>query len=524
MNLLDKIISYVSPGWGYRRMSWRMGMRQAYEAGKISNTSADWIPYNAKSEHLNETERDFIRARARDRERNSDFMQAMIKAFERNVIGGGFRVQSQTKKENLGDQMEKIFDEWAQTRNCEVTGQMSFREGCKMIVRRRIVDGGILIVKTYNGNKKYPFQMQVREVDDLDTAVLTGKNGNMVINGVEVNKYQKPIAYHLKIYSPDGWDTGKTERIPAQRVIFLFEKKMPSQIREISETTTMISRTNDIDDYIHTLAMKEKIQAAFTVFIKRQLPTVIGGMGRNIAPKERGKYPIKKIEPGMIFELNPGDDATSIIPNGQAQNAKEYIATIQRMGASALGVGYENASRDMSNVNYSSARQNLLEDQKNFTDWQMWLTEHFLKEIYTEVIISAVLAGTLNIKDFWEKKSEYLAHRWIAPGWSWIDPQKEVNANKTAIETGQDSVINICAKSGLDYKEVLEDQAKVLAYKKELEEKYNIKFGSESTVKTSTQSNELEQQQTDEEEEENAGENKSDDPQDEADQGNNSDK
>lgn len=516
MNILDKVINYISPSWAYKRMHWRMGIRQAYDAGKVFNTSASWVPYNAKAEQLNEAERDFIRARARDRERNSDFMQSLIKAYERNVVGSGFRVQSQIEDEKLGNEMEKIFSEWAKPRNCEVTGQLSFREICKMIIRRRIIDGGILIVKTYNGNKKYPFQIQFREVDDLDTAVLTGSNGNMVINGVEINRYQKPVAYHLKVYSPDGWDTGKTERIPAQRVLFLFDKKMPSQIREISETTSMLTRTNDIDDYIHTLSLKEKIQAAFTVFIKRQLPTMIGGLGRNIPAQKREKYPITEIKPGMIFELQPGDDATSIVPNGQAQNAKEYISAIQRMGASALGIGYENASRDMSNVNYSSARQNLLEDQKNFTDWQMWLIEHFLMEIYTEVIISAILAGTLNVKNFWGKKKDYLAHRWIAPGWSWIDPQKEVNANKIAMETGQDSVINICAKAGLDYKEVLEDQAKVLAYKKALEEKYGINFSSGSAIST------VPKQQTNEEEE-NAAESKSNRAESTTNQGNNTD-
>ena len=147
---------------------------------------------------------------------------------------------------------------------------------------------------------------------------------------------------------------------------------------------------------------------------------------------------------------------------------------MHRIGASAIGLSYETATRDMSNVNYSSARQNLLEDQKTFEDWQSWLNVHFLHEIYTEVIISAQLAGTINIKDFWENKELYLKHRWISPGWSWIDPQKEVNANKTAIETGQDNLINICAKSGLDYREVLEGQAKVAALKKQLEEKYNI--------------------------------------------------
>lgn len=114
------------------------------------------------------------------------------------------------------------------------------------------------------------------------------------------------------------------------------------------------------------------------------------------------------------------------------------------------------------------------------------------------------------------KEKDYLAHRWIAPGWSWINPQKEVNANKIAMETGQDSVINICAKAGLDYKEVLEDQAKVLAYKKALEEKYGINFSSGSAISTAPK------QQTNEEEE-NAAESKSNSAESTTNQGNNTD-
>lgn len=472
MNVLDKVIGYISPRLAYKRMAWRQGIR-SYEAGNITNSNQFWVPYNAKAEQTNETQRDFIRARARDRERNSDFIQALIKSFERNVVGSGFRVQSQCRDEELQTKLEEIFANWSMPRNCDVTGQMSFTEICKMIIRRRLVDGGILIVKTYNGNKKYPFQLQLREVDDLDDTVLTGKNGNLVINGVELNAYQKPVAYHLKVYAPDGYYTGKTERIDAQRVIPLWVKTMPSQVREMSELSAILSRVNDIDDYIYTVSLKEKILAALTVFIKRTLPA-IANIGRNNTSSKREPYKETQIKSGMIMELQPGDDISSVIPNGQAQNAKEFISTMHRIGASAIGLSYETATRDMSNVNYSSARQNLLEDQKTFEDWQSWLNVHFLHEIYTEVIISAQLAGTINIKDFWENKELYLKHRWISPGWSWIDPQKEVNANKTAIETGQDNLINICAKSGLDYREVLEGQAKVAALKKQLEEKYNI--------------------------------------------------
>jgi capsid protein len=92
--------------------------------------------------------------------------------------------------------------------------------------------------------------------------------------------------------------------------------------------------------------------------------------------------------------------------------------------------------------------------------WQRFLIEHFCRETYTEFIISAVLSGQLNIKDFWKDKRRYLKHEWIAPGWSWIDPVKEVNANKIALQTGQDTLSRICAERGLDWKEVMQQMAR----------------------------------------------------------------
>ena len=47
---------------------------------------------------------------------------------------------------------------------------------------------------------------------------------------------------------------------------------------------------------------------------------------------------------------------------------------------------------------------------------------------------------------------------WLAPGWSWIDPVKEVNANKEAIKAGLTTLEDVCSASGKDWEEVLEQR------------------------------------------------------------------
>lgn len=143
----------------------------------------------------------------------------------------------------------------------------------------------------------------------------------------------------------------------------------------------------------------------------------------------------------MINELQPGDDISVVNPSGQASNAKDFISTQQRLIGSGQGLSYEAVSRDMSQVNYSSARQGLLEDIRTYKMMQKYLIEHLCKIVYREFVTAAVLSGKLNIPDFFSNKERYLRHSWITPGWDWIDPLKEAKANEVALNTGQ---TNLC--------------------------------------------------------------------------------
>ena len=187
MNLLDRGIAWISPSWGYARMAWRNAVRGGYNAGDVTRNSAGWTPVNAKAEQVNQPQRDFLRAKARDLERNSDLLGGPIGMIERNVVATGFRVQALTGEEATNAKIEKVFSDWQKPRNCDVTNAQAFWELCKMAVRRTEVDGGILFIKTYSGNPRFPFQLQAREVDDLDSSGMIRNGANAIVNGVEVD-------------------------------------------------------------------------------------------------------------------------------------------------------------------------------------------------------------------------------------------------------------------------------------------------------------------------------------------------
>ncbi len=477
MTWLDRAIGFFSPSWEYRRTAWREAVRSFYDAGSKDRLNAGWVPFNATAEQTDSPQRDVVRARARDLERNSDIAEGIIGPLERNVAGTGIKVQAKVKKpdgsddEEINKQIEDIWEDWCKPRNCDVTGQQAFWEMQDMAIRRLEVDGGIIFIKTYTPGGPVPFSLQAREVDELDTSFnqLPGLGKNRIYGGIELDEHNKPLAYHLKKFTADGFWTGQSERIEAQRVLFLWKKTRPTQIREMSPLAKTVPRVRDVNEFVEAVSVKERILACLSVFITKQTPSSAIGRGLNGGKTDKQSgYQQQTISPGMIKELQPGESVSAVTPSGQATSAKDFISTQQRLAGSGQGLSYEAVSRDMSQVNYSSARQGLLEDQRTYGMWQQFLIDHFCQEVYTEFVISAVLAGQLKIPNFWQDKRRYLKHVWIPPGWSWIDPQKEVSANAKALETGQTTLAQICAEAGKDWREVLEQRAREIKTAKDL--------------------------------------------------------
>lgn len=468
-NVLDTIIGFISPEAGARREAWRRNLEEMrhYDAGNYDRLNAGWIAYNQSAEQTDRYSRDTVRARARDLERNSDMANSVIGAYKRNIVGLGVTLQANTPSERLNDQIEDAWKEWCKKQNCDVTETQSFSQMTRMAVERKKVDGGILFKKCYLRGGVVPFRLQALEVDELDaTATIPRGKGNRVVGGIEYNSYNKPMGYWIKQYSIDGFSNIEPVYVPAKDIIFVFSKRRPSQIREMSDLSPTISRVRDTNEFMTAVSVKERIAACLSVFIKKTIPTT--GIGRgNAAVRQEPQvtYEGKTISPGMIKELNAGDEIQVVNPTGQATDAASYVKLQQRLIGAGQGLSYEATSRDMSQSNYSSARQGIIEDDQTYEEDKELFNE-FRDEVYETFIISGVLSGLFDIKDFWdpEKKKKYLAHEWIAAPKRWIDPLKEVQAMKTAVQTGQKTFQQAAAENGKDWKDMVDDMVEVLEY------------------------------------------------------------
>jgi lambda family phage portal protein len=214
---------------------------------------------------------------------------------------------------------------------------------------------------------------------------------------------------------------------------------------------------------MESVSVKERILACLSIFITKLTP---GGanFGRSAnATSEHPDYSGKTISPGMMLELAPGENVQAVAPSGQTTDADAYIKLQEKMVAAGQGMSYEAVSRDMSQTNYSSARQAIIEDERTYGREQALLMT-VLDEIYESFIISMWLAGEFDAPDFWENKDKYFAHTWIMPAKRWIDPTKEANANKIALASGQKTYQQLAAESGRNWKDMIDEMSEAGKY------------------------------------------------------------
>lgn len=471
--IIDRIIGWFDPQRAYMRGAWREQLdlqRGAYDAAGYDRLNGGWRIYNEAAEYTDRDSRDVIRARARDLERNSDMAGGLISAFKRNVIGSGYTLQANTGDKALDEKIEREWKNWCKKQHCDITGQQSLNQLLRMAIVRKKVDGGILFLKTYNGSGLIPLQLQTLEVDELSSSQTAPKHkGNKVIGGIELNAYNRPVGYWIEKYSLDGFALNEPQYVDASRVIFLWQKKRPSQIREVSDFAPTIPRIRDANELMTAVSVKERIAACLAVFIRKITPGGGGSnFGRSAQVSSDGtiQYKGKMLSPGMIQEMNPGEDVQVVDPKGSGGEAAGMLKIQQQLMASGQGVSYEAVSRDMSGVNYSSARQSTVEDGLTFAE-DIELIRELLDEIYESFLISGYLAGVFDFPEFFinrEKKHQYLTHQWVSSPKPWIDPIKEANANRIALENGIKTYQQIAAEQGRDWKEMLDEMIEVRDY------------------------------------------------------------
>lgn len=444
-----------------------------FEAATVSRLTAGWFSTSNSIDQDLRNDLDKLRQRSRDLAQNNDYVRKFLQMVTTNVIGPvGFTLQARV--ENAPGQpdrlanaaIENAYARWARKGSCEVSGRLSFVDVQRAVMRSVARDGEAMIRRVRGAAAGNPFgyALQLLDITRLDTQLNreATSGANAIIMGIEIDGQQRAVAFWLRKKS-NG--TGERERIPASEIFHLYVTDEPEQTRGYPWAHASMQALHDLGEFNKSALLAARKGADTLGFFVSP-----DGTAPNIDGTEDGEQ-ITVTVPGQYDVLPEGYDFKpyeSQYPNNVYDTFQKAIL---RRIASGLGVAFNSLANDLSEVNFSSIRSGVIEERDNWIAIQNWLIDAFMVPVFEEWLDMALLSGAITMPNGSSlppsKRDKFMAHVWQGRRWAWVDPMKDIEASRLAVQSGIASPQMIAAQQGVDVDDVLASIAQFEALVKE---------------------------------------------------------
>lgn len=418
---------------------------------------------------------EMLRSRARHADRNNSWAVSTVDALASNLVGTGIIPYSRAENERVRHAVRDLWNEHID--EADADGVTTFYGMQNLATVSMVVAGEAFARIRYRRNADgltVPIQLQLLE-PDLVPLWLTRDlpNGNRVVSGIEIDRLGRRVAYHMYRSHPheDG-ATSDTIRVPAEEVLHIYRPRRIGQLRGTSWLTPTLVRLFDVADYDDAERVRKKVAALVAGFItspESDTPFTSAGEAASENGGDDDDIWDASLEPGTMQVLQPGEDVKFSDPADVGGNYDAFLKWQMRGVSAGAGATYEQVTGDLSGVNFSSIRAGRLEFQRRAKMIQeQFLIPQLCKPYWRAWFDRAVLSGALSAPGYASDPRRYRAVKWFPQGWEWVDPVKEMTANKMAVRCGFKSRSQIVAEGGRLAEDVdrenAEDQAREAAF------------------------------------------------------------
>lgn len=459
---LDRIISYISPAWGFKRGRARaaIAITRNYEAASTATRVSGWNPSGTSADAEIAPALVRLRNRSRDLCRNNEFAKKARNSISAYIVGYGI-VPKAKGDSARARRLTELWKEWGERLVCDFDDSNNFY-GLQTLVCNSIVESGACLVKKVmrqpSKNNPVGLEIQLLEPDYIEIEFTTLRkilpSGGWIKQGIEYDAEGKRVAYMLYKEHP-GESTiirgiGQV-RIPTTELSHVFWKERPGQKHGVPWLSTVAMRLKDFGDYEDAQLVRQKIAACFAGFIRDiEIPDVTDPTTL-----------MEKIEPGRLEILPPGKDITFASPPPVTGYA-EYSRSQKQAIAAGLDITYEALTSDLSNVNFSSARIGQGDMYLHIDQWQwQMIIPHFCEVVWDWFEMACELAGLL-------PKGDSVGASWTPPKREFVSPVDETLAIKDQVRSGFKTLSEAVREYGYDPETHFEEYAADLAKLDEL--------------------------------------------------------
>jgi lambda family phage portal protein len=305
---------------------------------------------------------------------------------------------------------------------------------------------------------KFAFQLQILPADHLDENYYgSTTDGNTIFQGVELDPFGKPVAYHIWERNPADvmlmsvQRINKRIRVEASDILHIFDQERAEQVRGYPWAAASMDLLYQITEYRDAEVVCARTSAEKRFFYKQQ--DNVGFSGED-EPDDAGN---------ITFESNPG--AFEILPRGWDVQAVDFKSpnadlasfqkTVLRGVAAGLGVSYNTLASDLESVNYSSARFGGLEDQAQYRSMQNFFINAFVAPVFENWLSMQLLTNNWGLNLPTTRFDKFKQVKYTPRSWQSVDPIKQIKADVAAVTNGLSSWSEVIQSSGRDPEEVM---------------------------------------------------------------------
>lgn len=488
-----------------------------YSHGGASR-SATWAKgYNSESLSPKsdiEENRKLLRERTRDLAMNSPVATAAVNATRTSCVGTGLKPKPKidyellgTSKEAASDLEKKIKNEfslWANSTLCDACDLNNFYELQQIAFLDWLKNGEEFVLVSYakkTENMPYSLRLRLILADRISTPGAYGgeydgfdkeqPDGNRIMNGVEIDRQGKVVAYHISSTFPNENEVNKTEwkRVLKRgattgnpNILHVFNAESAEQYRGVPFLAPVIMSIKQLTRYTEAEIMAAVVNSMFAIFIQTESGDDIDGFGgedddMNTAPSDGDEI---KLGAGTINFLKEGEKVEAVESKHPSGNYESFVGAFSMLIGAALEISPEVLMKKFSN-NFSASKGALNETWRAFSMRRKWFVDDFCKQVYELWFAEAVSIGRIKAPGFFADpliRNAYTNATWTGPAQGCLNPVQEANAAVIRIKNGLSTREDECAAiNGTDY----EDNVRALENENERLAQANRAMNKEET-------------------------------------------
>lgn len=457
-------------------------------------------------------------ARSRDTNRNDAYVQGGATLRKDNIVGSYFMLGARASSKMLfgtedtqwedeyEEECEEKFDAWAESvENWPDAARTNTLTGLvRMAVDTHTIHGEALASVEWLRDMPRSFNtaIQMIDTDRLTTPPEYIRDRNVRM-GVRKNKFGAPQGYYVRMAHPHDWmtpDSYNHKYVPARKpwgrmqMIHIFEQLRPDQSRGISMMVAALTEMKMTKDFRKTVLQNAVINATYAATIESDLPTeaifahlggtdmspeaikdaldsYIAGHFNSIGSFTGGSKNLH-INGAKIPHLPPGSRLTLRGAGQGGPLGSDFEQSLLRNIAAALGVSYEQLSRDYTKTNYSSARAAMNETHKAMLSVKRMVADRFATIVYRLWLEEAINKGEITTiprraPSIYEGQyfEAYAGCDWVGASRGQIDELKETEAAVMRIDNGLSDLKTENARLGGDWRKRMRQMKREMEWK-----------------------------------------------------------